>query len=200
MKIQFALTWAVLSFLLALPFVAAKPSKCSFANISFACPQGFKSLPIEPRQSFALFHQKKYGVGLFVASPDSGFDEQTLMTNVIKTTLAKIFPKESQTYAWKPVTFSGGVSKFEIGGGMAQGFNGSQGVLIKYRQLKFNGREIIVGYVAEFGRGLQGKEAFGRGLGGDSMPGCYAAVDLIYSITGEKMPENNPCDLIEVIR
>ena len=167
MKIQLALTSAVLSFLLALPMVTAKPSKCSFANISFACPEGFKSLPIETQQSFALFHQKKYGVGLFVASPDSGFDEQILMTNVVKTTLAKILPKESQTYAWKPVNFSGGVSKFEIGGGMTQGFNGSQGVLIKYRQLKFNGRNIIVGYVAEFGRGSQGKEAFGRGLGCD---------------------------------
>ena len=200
MKIQFALTSAVLSFLLAWPFVAAKPSRCTFANLSFACPQGFKTLHIESQQSFALFHQKKYGVGLFVASPEAGFDEQTFMTDVIKTTLVKVFPKESQTYAWKPVNFSGAVSKFEIGGGMAQGFNGSQGVLIKYRQLKFNAKDIIVGYVAEFGRGLQGKEAFGRGLGGDSMPGCYAAVDLIYSITGEKMPANNPCDLVVELR
>jgi hypothetical protein len=44
------------------------------------------------------------------------------------------------------------------------------------------------------------KEAFGRGLGGDSIPGCYAAVDVIYSITGEKMPDNNPCDLVVEIR
>jgi hypothetical protein len=69
-------------------------------------------------------------------------------------------------------------------------------VLIKYRRLKFNGREVIVGYASEFGRGAEAKEAFGRGLGGDSMPGCYAVVDVVYSITGEKMPENNPCDLI----
>jgi hypothetical protein len=62
--------------------------------------------------------------------------------------------------------------------------------------LKFNGREIIVGYTSEFGRSAEGKEAFERGLGGDSMPGCYATVDVIYSITGEKMPENNPCDLV----
>src|SRR5437660_86175 len=105
MKIQFALISAVLSFLLAWPSVAAKPSKCTFGNLRFACPEGFKSLPIEPPQSFALFHQKKYGVGLFVASPESGFNEQAFMTTVIKTTLAKIFPKESQKYAWKPVNF-----------------------------------------------------------------------------------------------
>jgi hypothetical protein len=200
MKTRFALTSAVLSFLLIWPSVAAKPAKCTFGTLRFACPDGFKSQPLEPDQSFALFHQKKYGVGLFIASPESGFDEPTFITKVTRATLAKVFPKESQKYAWKPVDFSGSISKFEIGGGMAQGFNGSQGVLIKYRHLQFNGKEIIVGYAAEFGRGLQGKEAFGRGLGGDSMPGCYAAVDVIYSITGEKMPDNNPCDLVGEIR
>lgn len=79
---------------------------------------------------------------------------------------------------------------------MALGFNFSLGVLIKYRRLKLNGREIIVGYASEFGRGVEANEAFGRGLGGDSIPGCYAVVDVTHSITGEKTPENNPCDLI----
>jgi hypothetical protein len=200
MKTRLALTAALLSFLLVWPSTEAKPSKCTFATLRFACPEGFKSLPLESQQSFALFHQKKYGVGLFIASPESSFDEPTFITKVTRTTLAKMFPKESQKYAWKPVDFSGSVSKFEIGGGMARGFNGSQGVLIKYRHLQFNGKEIIIGYAAEFGRGLQGKESFDRGLGGDSMPGCYAAVDVIYSITGEKMPDDNPCDLVVKIR
>jgi len=97
-------------------------------------------------------------------------------------------------------TCNGRISKFEIDGSVVQGFNGSLGVLIKYRRLKFHDRHIIVGYAAEFGRGLEGKEAFGRGLGGDSMPGCYAAVDVIYSITGEKMPDDDPCDLVVKIR
>lgn len=197
MKKQLALTLAVLSFFLVCSSRAAESSQCTFGTLRFACPEGFKSLTIEPQQPFALFHQKKYGVGLFVGSPESGFDERTFMTNVTKTTLVRIFPKESQTYSWKPIDFTGTVSKFEVGGGMALGFNGTFSVLIKYRHLKFDGKEIIVGYVAEFGRGSEGRESFQRGLGGDSMPGCYAAVDVIYSITGDKLGDNgHPCDLV----
>jgi hypothetical protein len=133
---------------------------------------------------------------LFVAAPASGYDESKFMANAIRTSLAKLFPKDFQEFAWKGVPHSGRISKFEIDGTVAQGFNGSLGVLIKYRRLKFNGRDVIVGYASDFGRGAEAKEAFGRGLGGDSMPGCYAVVDTIYSITGEKMPDNNPCDII----
>ena len=198
MKIRLVLTSIALSLTLVSTMLALPPD-CTSGDLHFACPQKFKPVPIESAQPFAFFHYKKYDVGLFVASPAPGFDERAYMTNVTKTTLAKMFPKESQTFSWKPVDFSGSFSKFEVGGGMVLGFNGSLGVLIKYRHVKFNAREIIVGYTSEFGRSSEGKEAFERGLGGDSMPGCYATVDVIYSITGEKMPENNPCDLVVTI-
>ena len=196
MKISFAL-----ALLITLGIVApANTSDCSVGDVHFVCQKHFKPVPLEPTQQFALYHWKKYGVGLFVASPASGYDESKFMANVVKVSLAKIFPKDSQSFSWKGVPYSGQISKFEIDGSVVQGFNGSLGVLIKYRRLKIHDRHIIVGYAAEFGRGLEGKEAFGRGLGGDSMPGCYAAVDVIYSITGEKMPENNPCDLVVDLR
>lgn len=194
MKMKISL--AVATIVIFVVAITAASADCSVGDVRFACPKNFKPVPLEPSQQFALYYWKKYDVGLFVASPPSGFDESVFMTNVTKTSLAKMFPKESQAFSWKPVDYSGRISKFEIGGGVAQGFNGSMGVLIKYRHLKFNGREIIVGYASEFGRGVEGKESFGRGLGGDSMPGCYGVVDVTYSITGEKMPENNPCDLI----
>jgi len=196
MKIRFALTVITLTLSLAGSTIGVKGPDCAIGDLHFACPKYFKPFPLEAAQEFKLFYWKKYDVGLFVAAPPSGFDERTFMTNVTRTSLTKMFPKESQTFSWKPVDYSGRISKFEVGGGVAQGFNGSLGVLIKYRRLKFNGREIIVGYASEFGRGAEAKEAFARGLGGDSMPGCYAVVDVTYSITGEKMPENNPCDLI----
>jgi hypothetical protein len=196
MKIRFALTAITLALSWTGSTIGARGPDCAMGDLHFACPKNFKPLPLEAAQQFTLFYWKKYDVGLFVASPPSGFDERTFMTNVTKTSLTKMFPKESQAFSWKPVDYSGRISKFEIAGGVAQGFNGSLGVLIKYRRLKFNGREIIVGYASEFGRGAEAKEAFGRGLGGDSMPGCYAVVDVTYSITGEEMPENNPCDLI----
>ena len=200
MKISFPFVLIILVVALAGSSISAKAPDCTVGNVHFACPKNFKVVPLESTRGFSLFYWKKYDVGVFVASPASDFDERTFMTNVTKTSLAKIFPKESQSFSWEPVDYSGRISKFEIGGGVAQGFNGSLGVLIKYRRLKFNGRDIIVGYASEFGRGAEAKEAFGRGLGGDSMPGCYAVVDVTYSITGEKMPENNPCDLVVELR
>jgi hypothetical protein len=196
MKIGFALTAITISLSLVGPNIGANGPDCEIGDLRFACPKNFKPVPIESLQRFSLFYWKKYSVGLFVALPPSDFDERAFMTNVTKTSLATMFPKESQAFSWKPVNYSGQISKFEIGGGVAQGFNGSLGVLIKYRRLRLDGREIIVGYASEFGRGVEAKEAFGRALGGDSMPGCYAVVDVTYSITGEKMPENNPCDLM----
>ena len=192
MKISLALT-SILIFLVAIG--AASPD-CSVGDVHFACPKNFKPVPLESTQQYSLYYWKKYNVGLFIAAPASGYDESKFMANVIKTSLAKMFPKDSQDFDWKGVPYSGRISKFEIDGTIAQGFNGTLGVLIKYRRLKFNGRDIIVGYASDFGRGAEAKESFGRALGGDSMPGCYAVVDTIYSITGEKMPENNPCEII----
>jgi hypothetical protein len=195
MKISFATALMLASVLT----IGAAPD-CSIGDVRFACPNNFKPVPLESSQQFALYNWKKYNVGLFVAAPAAGYDESKFMSTVIKTSLAKLFPKDSQDFDWKGVAYSGRISKFEIDGSVVQGFNNSRGVLIKYRRLKFNGQDIIVGYASEFGRGAQAKESFARGLGGDSMPGCYAVVDTIYSITGEKMPENNPCDLVVEIR
>jgi hypothetical protein len=194
MKISFALTL----MLTAVITIGAASPDCSIGDVRFACPKNFKPVPLESGQQFVLYDWKKYNVGLFVAAPAAGYDESKFMANVVRTSLAKLFPKDSQTFDWKGVPYypSTRISKFEIDGTIAQAFNGSLGVLIKYRRLKINGRDIIVGYASDFGHGAEAKEAFGRGLGGESMPGCYAAVDTIYSVTGEKMPDNNPCDLI----
>ena len=196
MKMKFS--FALASVVILGVAVLAGPSDCSVGEVHFACPKDFKPVPLDSTQQFSLYHWKKYNVGLFIASPASDYDESKFMPSVVKTSLAKIFPKDSQNFSWKDVPYSGRISKFEIDGSVVRGFNGSLGILIKYRHLKFNNRNIIVGYAAEFGRGKEAKESFDRGLGGDSMPGCYAVVDVTYSITREKMPENNPCDLIGI--
>jgi hypothetical protein len=173
------------------------PKNCRIGEVAFACPKGLKPLRIEPAPDLALFFRKDFG--LFVASPKPGFDEQKLTSEVTKTVLAKAFPKELQSYEWKPLKFSDVVSRFEIGGGMAQGFNGSMGIVVKYRHLKVKDKEILVGYAAELARGTDASENFQRGLGGDSLgtiAGCEASVEVIYSITGERINKANPpCSL-----
>jgi hypothetical protein len=177
----------------------APRKNCRIGEVAFACPKGLKPLPIEPTPELALFFRKD--VGLFVASPLPGFDEQKFTSEVTKTILAKAFPKESQSYEWKPLKFSDVVSRFEIGGGMVQGFNGSMGVIVKYRHLKVQGKEIFVGYAAELATGTDARENFQRGLGGDSIgtiAGCEASVEVIYSITGERINKTNPPCSIDV--
>ncbi len=170
---------------------------CKAGNLSFACPEGFKLMPVESDKNLALLFQKKDGLGMFVIAPDTGFDEQKLMGDVTKTALAKFFPKESQSFSWKPINYSDSVSKYEVGGGMVKGFNGRLSVVIKYRHVKANGRDIFVGYVAEFSKGSEAKEFFEGAGYGDSMAGCNAAVEVIYSITGEKIDEDHfPCELV----
>jgi hypothetical protein len=192
MKRTFILIVVLLTLFSVQVGASARTSACAVGDIRFVCPKGFKPLSADSKQPLALFFRKQYGLGLFVASPEAGFDEQRFMTDLTKTTLAKMFPKESQTYSWKPINFSDWVSKFEVGGGMVLGFNGSLSVLIKYRHIRVKGKEVIVGYAAEFGRGAEAKESFERSSGGDSAPGCIASVEVIYSITGEKIDEKKP--------
>jgi hypothetical protein len=161
MKIPFALI-SMLTFVIA---IGASTPDCLVGDIHFGCPKNFKPVALESAEQFALYYWKKYDVGLFVASPASSYDESTFMTNVIRTSLAKMFPKDSQNFSWKGVPYSGRISKLEIDGSVVRGFNGSLGVLIKYRRLKFNGRDIIVGYASEFGRGGQAKEFLLAGWG-----------------------------------
>lgn len=175
----------------------SKRALCSVGDIAFICPKGFKLLPAEPGLKMTLFFRKEYDLGLFVASPDPGFDEGKYMSDVAKTALAKFFPKEPQTYSWKPVNYSDSISKYEIGGGMVKAFNGNLGVIMKYRRVKAMGKDFFVGYIAEIEKGGEARAFFDRDGYADSMPGCNASVEVIYSVTGEKMDEDKfPCELV----
>ncbi|HYG78979.1 MAG TPA: hypothetical protein VD861_01250 [Pyrinomonadaceae bacterium] len=175
----------------------SKKPPCSVGDITFACPEGFKSLPAVPDPKVALFFHKEYGLGLFVAAPDPGFDERKYASGVAQIALGKFFPKESQSYSWRPLNYSDTVSKHEAGGGMLKGFNGNSAVIVKYRRVKADGKDFLVGYAAEIERGKEAKRFFeGEGYA-DSMPGCNASVEIIYSVTGEKVDEDNfPCVIV----
>ena len=124
-KISFPCALIILVVALAGSSIGAKAPDCAAGNVHFACPKNFKVVPLESTQGFSLFYWKKYDVGVFVAAPASDFDERIFMTKLTKTSLAKMFPKESQSFSWKPVDYSGRISKFEIGAwvkDMAMGF------------------------------------------------------------------------------
>jgi len=171
---------------------------CKAGGVSFVCPEGFQALPVEEgQQNIALFFQRKYNLGLFVIGPEAGYDEQKLLSDATNTSLAKFFPKESSSYDWKPMDYSDSVSKFEIGGGMTKGFNGKLVVIVKYRHIKVDHKELFVGDIAQFFEGSEAKDFFQQDKYGDSIVGCDSAVEVIYSVTGEKLDEENrPCAVV----
>jgi len=172
---------------------------CRVGEAEFSCPKNFTRAPLEPASRFAIFIRNKPGVGLFVASPEPGFDEQRLIDEIIKATLARAFPKESLTFQWKRLKAMDHISRFESAGGVLHGFNGELLVQIKYRRIRVRDREFLIGYTAELGRGAQAKESLEIASGADSLEsiaGCQAIVEIIYSITDEKIDRaNDPCSL-----
>jgi hypothetical protein len=187
----------VLCSLALVPSTFGQKRTCKLGNSEFACPRGLRRLAIEPRGNYQLFLGKDFA--LFAAVPVSQENDPTFVGELTKVALAKLFSTQSQSFAWKQLKYDDPVSKFEVQGGTFQGFNGAIGVVVKYRHVKVGAKELLVGYVAELGRGAEAKEVFDRGLGADSvasLAGCSASVEVIYSITGEKVNEDNsPCSL-----
>lgn len=173
---------------------ASPRSACAAGGIAFKCPKGFKILPPGPDLNLALIFHKDDSLGVFVAVPQSGFDEQEFLSGVLKTASPKFFPKESEVYQWKlsPDDSSVKASKYEVGRGSAKGFNGTLAVYVGYRRVLFKGKDLLVGYIAKDSEGQEAKEFFEGNALASSMVGCDAVVEIIYSITGEKINEADP--------
>lgn len=102
---------------------------------------------------------------------------------------SRLYPNEQANYSWKRLDGYLKESKFEVGSGQIQGFNGQQRVFLSYRQLQVREKSVIVGYVFGMARSKEDKLLFEQNLGGDSMPAQYAQMHIIASITDEKYDE-----------
>ena len=183
---------------------ARQKTSCKAGNISFTCPNDFVSLPVEPEQkAILLFHNsKRYGLLVVEFEPDS--NPYRLVNDIAVASLLKFFPTEKQEFIWKylaiPEEGLKSVSKYEVDGTEAIGFNGKIAVLFKHYQLKFKDKNFVIGYISEFGKGEEAKQRFEEDFVGDSMIACKPFVKLIYSITGEKEDRKNPpCILKQII-
>lgn len=163
----------------------------SVNGVKFSSPEGFDTQRRKVNERVAYVPHEKYDLGLLVAVPEKPVDVE--YTGWLASLAAShLFPKETGSFSWKKLDGYQKVSKYEVGGGMLQGFNGHQRVLMQYRQLKVSGKDIVVGYTFGLGRGTEAGSLFNRNLGGDSMPGWYAQAHVLASITGEKYVEINP--------
>ena len=179
--------------------VVKKIVECKSNELSFPCPKGLKVVLNGETDGTFLAREPKYGYSIFVIAPIDNVDEKGLISDVIGKSLKTLFSKESQEYRWKDTKYLNdkSASKFEVGKKLAQGFNGKQRVLVDYRHISFNNKNIFVGYLYEMDRGKEAEELFNNNLGGGQASGCQDVVEIIYSITGEKKSdEESPCDLV----
>jgi hypothetical protein len=160
----------------------------SVDRVRFSCPNHFNVQGHSRSDHLAFMRHEKDNVGVFVAVPGKDVDDD-YVKQLATAISASLLPQEKEPYIWKRLNYYEKVSKFEIGGGTIQGFNGQQRVFIQYRILKTNGKLIIVGYTADFGRGNEARLAFERNLAGACIGCWYAEEHIIASITGEKYDE-----------
>lgn len=166
-------------------------------GLKFPIPNGYVLLRGNDFENTVFLFHKKYSHGLFVSVPTLPFDEHQLLNGITRVSLSKFFPKERQTYMWTRLSDRRKVSKFEVGGDKVMGYNKSNLIIVQAHHFRVAGRDLFIGDIFEMNKGKETEESFNRGLGGESMQGCNAIVEITYSITGEKIGETDfPCELI----
>ena len=176
------------------PKVAIKAEVCKSNEISFPCP---KYLKIILNNDLFLARHPKYDYSVFLVSSKEAFKEDTFFENA-KLFLNTLYPKGTTDYSWKQVEFvtDKPISKYEISRKSNIGFNGTQEVIVEYRQISFNNKEFVIGYLIETSKGKEAKRLFDQGLGGGSAPACQDIVKIISSITREKQSNGeSACDI-----
>jgi hypothetical protein len=163
----------------------------SISGVTFSCPKHFNIEREHIDKEFVYMRHDKYDLGLFVVATEKTDVDNDYVHKLANLMSNYLFPQELETFSWKQLGGYEKASKFEIAGGMMQGFNGLQRVFVQYRQLHITGRQVIVGYVFGLGRGDDARQLFERNLGGDSMPGWYAQAHIIASITHERYDQIN---------
>lgn len=173
----------------------AKP--CQVEGVRFTCPRGFQAAAAAAGERMSFFLKKKDDLGLFVAVPPPGAAPEDFAADAAELAVRKLLPAETEPFGWKPVNNRGGrLSRHDVFYGGVQGFNGRVWVTAKFRYLRHGERGVVVGYVFEGARGEEAARLFAAGAEMEAMPGCQAAAELVYSVTGEKAdPGEPPCEL-----
>lgn len=171
----------------------------SLNGLEFRIPKNYLALPgSEVADSIFLF-SKKYVEGFFLTVPAGKFDEGELMNRNTMLALKKFFPALPPDYRWKLLSDRRTVSKFEVGTSKAMGFNNRDLIIVQVHHFQINGKDVFIGDLFKWTNGDE-KEIFEGGLGSESMQGCNDLVEIVYSVSGERIGETNfPCELIGIL-
>ena len=178
------------------------PVLCRINGLAFQCPKGFTSFFKNEEAGLWLFREntdKKFG--LFVSVPKTTFSENDLFDDLTKTVLAKIFPTQPQNYEWaasETVQFPDNepMSKNQISSKTVKGYNKRHLVLGNLRHIAFNEKHFVVGYFIETDKGKDAAEQFENNFADAGYVTCNSQLQLIYSVTGEKLKKDeDPCEV-----
>jgi hypothetical protein len=192
---------ALLLSVVALYSIAASaglqtPKQVTLNGVAFNVPEGYAPFLGEARENTAFFYNQKYKDGMVVAVPAAPFVEQDVLDSLLKESQKRFFPKETAAYQWKSTDLLRKVSKFEVRDALEKGLNRNHLLLFEFRHVVFNQRDVFVATIYEARKGKPATAMFADEGAAMSMTTCRAAVDLIYSVTGEKVdPERPPCEL-----
>jgi hypothetical protein len=172
------------------------PGQLTLNGVVFTIPERFVKLPGEARANSVLLYDQQYKNGMVVVVPAAPFDEAELLKNLMQDSQKAFFPKETLPYQWKSTDLLRKVSKFEVKDALEKGLNRNHLLLFEYRHVVFNQRDVFVATIFEARRGKPAQEMFKAEAVAASMTTCRAAVEVIYSVTGEKIdPDRPPCEL-----
>ena len=163
----------------------------SIRDLQFSCPRGFDLGRQQTNDQFAYIPNPGGYMALIVVVPDKKPDDGYLKQLAAQFAVT-LLPQEKPNYSWKKLDGYDKMSKFELGGGTFQGFNGEQRVMAEFRRIKVKEREVIVGDVFAADRGKQAKMLFERNLTVINFDGVNAQAHVIASLTGEKYEAINP--------
>jgi hypothetical protein len=183
--------------LFGVAFAGDTNERLTLNGMGFTVPKGYVKSTAAARENSVFLYDQKNKDGIVVAVPAKPFVEQDVLNSLMKDSQKAFFPKETQAYQWKSADSLQKVSKFEVKDSLVKGLNPNHLLLFEYRHVVFNERDVFVGTIYEARRGKPAKAMFDGEGAAMSMTTCSAAVELIYSFTGEKInPDRPPCELI----
>jgi len=89
------------------------------------------------------------------------------------------------------------MSKNQISSKTIKGYNKKHLLFANFRHINFNEKHFVVGYLIEMEKGKKARKQFKNNFVYSAETNCDAQLELIYSITGEKIKEGEkPCEVI----
>lgn len=161
-------------------------------EVAYTTPDGYSEVANQSTDGITLFSNERYHNGLFVATLPSEAARANLMLAVQERVARVAASGESQVFDWAPNTAPTGnqpASAYEVFNERRHGFNGESRIVVQFRQIRKDGRDLLTGYYYVSGNGAEAAQQFRGNSVGDSAGAGADWAKLVGSLIGEE-PRN----------